>query len=436
MDSSTDVVQKDKSLRKNSPSDGLLVALSIGFQLLLGLFLGHAYDMRIFMATGFLAATGQNPYIPQDLSLAFHDKTFQAITSIGYPPPWPLVAGLIYLLTYRMNQNLLLYNLALKIPIIASNVCLAYLVANILKKLKVEEKKIHIAWLFMLFNPYILYVSAAWGQIDSLVALCTLLSLLLLSEGRLKSSAILLALAISLKPTALALIPVAFVFLPGKPFRLLFRYFATLLIASLLLWVGPFAIFRWDPTIILQHWNFQFSVGGGLSYMTFLELYTDSYQLPGWWWLLGMLWLPALCVAVLILKPGDAGLLELLKKSAVLVMVFFLFRAWVSETNLLLLLPIIVILATAGELDPRILTAFWVLPLIFSFFNTTTFQLLFPSMPALMDRLLQLSEVYRTERLVIRITVVIPWLILAGWLVIRLLKQPRRVGEIPALQEN
>ena len=110
-------------------------------------------------------------------------------------------------------------------------------------------------------------------------------------------------------------------------------------------------------------------------------------------------------------------MLDLLKKSTALIMVFFLFRAWLSEPNLILVLPLVLILTSIGDLDRRGLTAVWVIPLIFSFFNTSTFQLLFPSMPALMDRLLQLSEVFRTARLVIRILVVIPWLVAGGWII-------------------
>ena len=409
-------------IKKTWSSDRRLLALSIILQIVLALLFGHAYDMRIFMATGYLVGTGQNPYIAHDLTSVFHNSTFQGMTSVGYPPAWPLVNGLIYLVTYKIVPNLLWYNLALKIPIIAANICLAYLVTNILGKLGAEEKVVRQAWLFVLFNPFFLYGSSAWGQFDSIVALLSLLALVRLSEGKLTGSAILLALAISFKPTAIPLVPAIFVFLQGRPFRLVLRYLVLFFICAFLLFVGPFAILGWDPTPILQHWNAHFSVGGGLSFMTFLELIQGSYQLPGLWWLVGLLWVPALAIAAFALKPGGEGTLNLLKKSIALIMVFFLFRAWLSEPNLLLVLPLILILTSMGKLDPRALTALWVLALIFSFFNTSTVQLLFPSMPALMDRLLQLSEVFRAARLVIRIIVVIPWLMAGGWIVINCLK--------------
>jgi len=402
--------------------DYMIVIISLVLQLALGLFLGHAYDMRIYLATGYLVGTGQNPYIPQDLQAVFHNSSFQAMTSVGYPPPWPLLTGLIYLFSYRIIPNFFLYNLALKLPIIAANICLAFLVAKILNRLGANESVSHRAWLFMLFNPLILYISVAWGQFDSIVSLLALLALVFLIDGKTAASTVLLALAISFKPTALPLVPAVFVFFLGKPIHKMVQYFGILSIVIVLVCVGPFVIFHWDPSFILQHWNAQFSVGGGMSFMTFLELLSNSYELPGLLWLVGFLWVPALLFMTFLLRSGSEGLTDLLKKSAALVMVFFLFRTWLSEPNLMLILPMLLILTSLGELDPRSLTAVWVLTLIYSFFNTSTFQLLFPSLPDLMNRLLQLSDVFRAARLAIRTITVIPWLFLGGWIVVSCLR--------------
>jgi hypothetical protein len=412
-------------MKKHLTHDRVFLITSIILQLGLAFFFGHAYDMRIFIATGYLVGTGQNPYIAQDLASIFNNSSFQGITSVGYLPPWPLVDGLIYFFSYRIVPNLLLYNLALKLPIIAANISLAYLVANILRKLKADEKKTRLAWLFILFNPFFLYATCAWGQFDSIVAFFTLLALVRFSEDKLAASAIWLALAITLKPTAIPVILAIFAALLGRPFRVMFRYFVLLFTSALILIAFPFIFLSWDPSPILQHWNAHFTVGGGISFMTFLELVRYSYQLPGLWWLVGLAWIPALVTAALFLRPGPASLVNLLRKSTIMILVFFLFRSWVSETNLILLIPLLLILTGVGELNPRILTSVWVLALSFSFFSTSPFQLLFPSLPALMDRLLQLSEVVRTARLVIRTIVVIPWLVAGAWMVIRCIRQDR-----------
>jgi Gpi18-like mannosyltransferase len=199
--------------------DRVIVGFSLFLQLILGFFLGHNYDIRIFMATGFFAGTGQNPYIPQDLSALFHNAAFRNLTTIGYPPPWTLVLGMIYRIVSAITPNLLVYNLAIKLPVIAANICLAFLVKNILMEMGAHPRSARKAWVFLLLNPFLLYTSAAWGQFDSVVALLSLLALANLYKGNYKSSAILLALALSCKPTALPLLPIVFIFIAGKPDR-------------------------------------------------------------------------------------------------------------------------------------------------------------------------------------------------------------------------
>lgn len=411
------------SNRRSSTPDRLLLVSSIIFQVVLALFFGHAYDMRIFMSTGYLVGTGQNPYLAQNLSAVFHNPTFQGITTIGYPPPWALLLGLVYLFTYKVIPNFLFYNLALKLPIITGNICLAYFVVYILKQSGTPEKISRRAWIFLLFNPFFLFTTSAWGQFDSIVALLSLLSLFLLYEGRQIGPAILLALAISLKPIALPLIPVVYVYLAGRSIQHALRYFAVLTISIILFSVAPFVLFRWDPSPILQHWNAHFTVGGGLSFMTFLEFTKWSYLIPGQLWFLGWLWVPALGLATYALKPGINGLKDLIKKSAALIMVFYLCRAWLSETNVNLILPFVLILTSINELDRLSLVAVWVLPLLFSFFNTSITQLFFPSMPGLMDKLLSMDVELQTVRYAIRTMIVVLWFAAGWWIVLRCFKR-------------
>ncbi len=369
------------------------------------------------MATGYLAGTGQNPYIAQNLNALFHNTAFQGLTTIGYPPPLALVLGFVYLFSYRIYPNLLLYNVALKLPIIAANIGLAFLVAHILNRMGFPRSISRRAWVFMLFNPFLLLTTSAWGQFDSIVALFSLLSLLLMVEGRLIISAVLFALAVSLKPTAFPLILVILVFLAGKSLQRTMHYFAVFILCMILFCVVPFALFGWDPSPILEHWNFQFTQGGGMSFMTFLEYTKWSYRLPGQWWFLGWLWIPALGLATFALRPGIKGLRDVLTKSVGVILVFFLSRAWLAETNVNLVLPFILILASANRLGRISLAAVWILPLTFSFFNSDLAQLFFPSMPGFMDMLLKWFVVFSTARYSIRTAIVVFWL-LAGWWIV------------------
>ncbi len=409
---------REKNPRNRPAStDFLLVGASILLQLLMALFLGHAYDMRIFMATGYLVGTGQNPYLAQDLSAVFHNPAFQGITSFGYPPPWALVTGFLSLCSYKIVSNFLLYNLALKLPIIAANIALAYLAAHVLRSLGAPEKKARRAWIFLLFNPFLLLTSSAWGQFDPLVALLALLSIYWMVKGKLAGPAILLALAVSLKPTALPLILAAMIFLAASSFLRALKYLAAFTVGMLVFCVVPFLVLGWDPSPILQHWNAHFTVGGGLSFMTFQEYVTWSYQLAGLWWIAGWAWVPALGIAAWALRRGIHGLPDLLKKSAALILVFFLTRSWLSETNLNLVLPFALILVSMDELDRLSLAALWVVPLLFSFVNTSLFQLLFPSLPGLMDSLLRLAVDQYILRYAVRTILVIVWLFF-GWRIV------------------
>ena len=415
--------------KRSATPDRALLALSILLQLGLALFLGHAYDMRIFMATGFLVGTGQNPYIAQDLSGVFHNITFQGITSFGYLPPWSMLLGLIYLGTYKLVPSFLLYNLAIKVPVIAANIGLAYLVAHVLRKAGALESTARKAWIFLLFNPFLLITSSAWGQFDSVVALLSLLSLYLLSQEKSAGPAILLALAVSLKPIALPLIPVVLVYLTGRSIKGTLQYFAVFSASMFLFCLVPFLLFGWDPTVIFQHWDAHFTVGGGLAFLTFLEILKQSYQLPGNWWLLGWLWVPALAIATFMLKPGIGGLRDLLKKSLALILVFYLCRGWLSEPNVILVLPLVLILTCLDEIKPFFLTAIWCLPLIFAFFNTSLAQLLFPSLPGTMEALLKLAGEYNPARFAMRSAAVVAWLACGWWIVFNCFKKPARPGD-------
>lgn len=412
--------------------DATLLAGSVLLQLTLGLLFGHAYDMPIFMATGYLVATGQNPYLAQNLSSVFRNSAFQGLTSVGYPPPWPLVLGGIYRLIGSATPSLLGFNLAIKIPIIGANVGLAFLVARLLVKEGAEVAVVRKAWLFLLWNPFLLVASAAWGQFDSVVSLLVLMALGLLQSKKKDLSAILLGLAISAKPIALPLLPLPWLYLRYTPGPSTKRYYILLAASLLFFCCGPFVIFGWNPEIILRNWNAHLVVGGGMSLLTFRELTNGTQVLGGAWQILGVVWVPAVAFAAWAIRRRVQEPRGLLAASAAVILVFFLTRAWLSEPNIILVLPLVVILVSLGDLPSLGLTAIWLLPLVFGVFNTSLVQLLFPSMPEAMGRLLALADTFRIARLVARTVVVLPWQVAGWWIVVRCLRKPAEGGGLIA----
>jgi len=387
-------------------------------QIALALLLGHSYDTRVFMSTGYLVGTGQNPYMGQDLSAAFHHIGFRSLTTVGYPPPWPLALGLLYRIVHTATSNLLVYNLAIKLPVIAANVGLAYLVGAILKNLGAGSAAARKAWVFLLLNPLLLYFGAAWGQIDAIVALGTLAALVLLTRERRDGSAGLLALSIAVKPTALPILPVALVYLAGRSLWQAVRYAAVSVAGVVVFGVLPFAVFGWDPTMVLHNLNAHFMKTGTMSLMTVVRLFRDPLLMQGHWWLLGLLWIPALAIAaVFALRRGVGGFDDLVRKSTALVLVFFLTRSWLAEPNVILVLPLVLILTSLGELDRRALTAVWVIPLLFTVFNASPLQLLFVAFPDAMATSLAVFARYEPTTLLVRAALVIAWQSAGWWIV-------------------
>jgi len=415
-------------LRRNSSGSMYFeAALSLTFQLALGAYLGHYYDIRVFMVSGYAVAEGLSPYETRELESVFDHPHFDGgVPGIGYPPPWGLLLGLIYQVSYNIFPNIFFYNVVIKLPVILGNLLLAVLVRNLLQKENVEAKMVKAAWRFFLFNPFVVYTTAVWGQFDPLVAFLTVLSVLLLFQGKNKASAILLGLAAAFK-----LIPVAFVFasllflkkknekIRGLEYIL---FFTGAFVAATYL---PFPLLNWGIAPIFSSWNIHFSVLGGLSLFNIAELFgRDSF--PAGLELLGYLWAPALIITFYILwrRTVSPSFEELVKSCLVFIFVLLLTRSWVSEQNLNLLFPFLILNASLGGISQRAVTLAWVIPFIFTFFNASFLQqlfLIYPEAIALNDTVFS-AESFLHYRLILRFLVVIPWHIMGWWIVVRNLR--------------
>ncbi len=399
--------------------------LSIALQIPFAIFFGHYYDDRIFMATGYLVAEGQSPYQTQDLSGAFHNSDFQSFTTIGYPPPWALVLGLAYRLAGPAGPNLLFYNLIIKIPIMAANIGMAYLTVRILKRMGAGEPIAEKARNFLLFNPFLIYFATAWGQFDSIVAFFALLAILMLDEEKMVRAGICLALAISFKPTAFPLLLVFLFCLAGKSWPTAVRFLTAFVSGILVFCILPFPVFGWDPAPILQDWNYHFSVAGAMSIFAVYTLWSGSMRLSGIWWFLGFLWIPALGIGAFALRHGSFDLEGVIRKCAGLALIFFLSRSWLSEPNIILILPLILILVSLGSLPPRALTAVWVIPFVFTVFFGSFPQLLFPLMPGRMQFLVAPGGAVGNVITAARIGTTVVWLIAGIWILFQCFQNTR-----------
>jgi len=100
----------------------------------------------------------------------------------------------------------LLFDLLVKLPLVASDALIAILLYKMVRKQQGDERlAVSVAALWFL-NPLTVWVSSGWGMFDTLPALFTVLALYLLLEERLAYAGVSLAFAIAMKYYAVVLV--------------------------------------------------------------------------------------------------------------------------------------------------------------------------------------------------------------------------------------
>ena len=407
--------------------DILLVLLSILVQIRLAILLGHYYDERSFIDTGFLVSSGLNPYQPHLITVFSSNPDLTGINPIiGYPPLWPLLLGLIYRLSYNIVPNLFLYNFAIKVPVIASNIGLAYVTKNVMQRLGESEKKTRAAWLFLLFNPFILLTTAAWGEFDTLIALLCVASLYLLSKGMIGKSALLLSLSIVLKPISFPLVGLPLLFSPTKNWRKILTYILIFAVIVLTLWFLLFNLLGWMLPSSANEVTSYFRVAGGMTVFNVVEIFKNTTTLPTNLDFLGYLWIPALLLGYYIVYRNPPKTFnELAKASVGLLLIFFLTRTWLSEPNFDLVISLALLALSFKDLNFRNFAFLWVIPLVFLFLNTSFPQLFFLVSPSIISSLAQADRYIRSWRLIARFIVVLILQVFAWRLVIKMFNRKK-----------
>ncbi len=120
----------------------------------------------------------------------------------------------------HLPYNTPIYDLILKLPANIADILTGVIIYKLVRKL--GEKQAATAFLFYVFNPAIFFNSSIWGQFDAVSTLLILLAtILLLSKKSPEVCAILVALALTIKPQAIFFVPAfAILFLlTVKPFK-------------------------------------------------------------------------------------------------------------------------------------------------------------------------------------------------------------------------
>lgn len=126
--------------------------------------------------------------------------------------------GYLYILKILGDfQNLFSINteafyLLLKLPPITSDLILSVFIYKIISESRFAKMSL-VGSLLILFNPALIFNSAVWGQIDSILSLFMVISIYYLNKNQLALSSVLIGLAFLIKPQAIALAPVFLLFL-------------------------------------------------------------------------------------------------------------------------------------------------------------------------------------------------------------------------------
>lgn len=391
-----------------------LILLSAGIQLALGTFTAHPYDIRVFMAAGYLVAHGNSPYVLTSVSSVFGSSLFpDPVPGIGYPPPWGLVLALSYLVSYSIVPNLILYNFAIKIPIVIGNILLALLIGKMTLSATSDAAKSANATRFMLFNPFVIYTTAIWGQFDTLSVLLMLLAIFELTQGKRRLSALALGGAIAFKLIPVVLLPLLILHVRRREnwFRA-FEYFA-FVAAVVGLSFFPFLI-GWSPKPIIDNWNIHFVRIGAFSPMNVLLLLgiggaTNEFSF------LGFLWLPSLVLVYFsLIRKGAIRSTDLVLPALAVMLGVFLTRSWVSEQNLNFVVPLVLLSSIRQDWSKKWVTAAWLLPLIFAVLHTSPTSMLFLTAPQSLTEYTQVQlQLFFTSEVggAIRALITLVWLV-------------------------
>jgi len=338
-----------------------IVLFSTALRLCLAPFTGHPYDLNIWMETGQYVAGGMSPYEPE--------------IHLGYPPLWGFWCGLSYLLSNSIwPGNKFVYILAIKIPIVAADLAIAWMLVALTRSSSREGSLFSeshffrdpssgrsLAALFLL-NPYVLVVGVIWGMMDNIAALLVVLVAIALVQGKDLEAGAALGLAIALKLYPVIFLFAAFPYLARRPRReaRALRFLIGLGLAGFALVLAPFLVFNWDIGGFLSVLADQTSrKPGGISPIGISGLLYDfgihsigGFNLQSMSELVGLrlIWIPAVCLSMIFIAEARlrSSLEDVIRAFAFVYMIWIVTTSWVSEQNVETLLILLLFQGAAS----------------------------------------------------------------------------------------
>lgn len=200
-----------------------------------------------------------------------------------------------FIIYFYKYGNLLLF----KLPVILADLGISIIIYKLVLKLTKSANKAILGMTLYFLNPITIFVSGAWGQTDSLVALFGIISFLLLLRKKIPLAVLTFFIGVNFKPSWGIFFPffIYLIFL-AKPKIKDIAISAGLVIVSYFLIYWPFAgdnIFSFSRDLLFGRLILPTGVGGKASnsafdfYTIFLKIDRDFYDarilgiLPAYW---------------------------------------------------------------------------------------------------------------------------------------------------------
>jgi hypothetical protein len=223
-----------------------------------------------------------------------------------------------------------------------------------------------------------------------------------------------LAVGFVLKPIALPLLVLPLLYSAKDGIR---KTVIPLIVTAVMvacLWFLPFYLAGWNAPTSPGQVTSYFGMAGGMTPFNIIDVFWHTSAMPSEWWFLGYLWIPALILGcVWVIRKSPKSFIGLSQAALVLLLIFFISRSWLSEQNLNLLFPFMLILVGAGMLKTRSVHLVWVVGLVFLVVNMSLLQLLFLSYPDAIPLKLAFDAGFGTARLAARFAVAVVWMLAA-----------------------
>ena len=148
---------------------------------------------------------------------------------------------------------------------------------------------------------------------------------------------------------------------------------------------------------------------------------------------LGYIWIPALLAGYLVVyRNPPKSFNDMAKYAVVLLLIFFLSRSWLSEQNINLLFPFLLIMLASGKVSSRNFHLVWIVSLVFLVLNMSIPQLFFLAYPPIISARDAFDVQFGAARLVARFSVTVLWWIVAFGILTKLLNQKTIIQQTSA----